>query len=254
MARRQAAAGVHSTRPLPPHLPRQFRSPLDPGDPEPPRSRHSDHPDSPRASRRRWVCALRGGAWAPSRVRAASCARPPAAPARLLPAPPPASAAGTVGTYLPDKVTQPVRPGARPRVSGASERAGRGAVRRPPLLLSSPALSSSALLFFPFPSPPRRSPPCTRHPRPRLPRACSSAGLGAAAAARGCGELARGDDGAEPGAPAPRGEKKKKVRGDSRGARLAGWLGKGRPGTRRLVDQAWRHACLEEVATGSEGE
>lgn len=70
---------------------------------------------------------------------------PPAAPAQLLRAPLPARAAGAVGTYLPDKVTRPVRPGGRPRVSGARERAGRRTVRRPPLLPSSPALSSSAL-------------------------------------------------------------------------------------------------------------
>lgn len=70
--------------------------------------------------------------------------------------------------------------------------------------LCSPAPQLSPPLPSPLPaSPPRGSPPCASVPRPPLPRACWSAGLGAAAAAQGSRELARGGNRAEPGPPAP---------------------------------------------------
>lgn len=196
VARRQAAAGADSSRPLPPHLPRPLCSPRVPGDPAPPRSRRCDHQDSPRASRRRWVCALRGGARAPSRARA------PPAPARgPRPAPvgPSARPRCRGGRDLPpgqgDPASAPRRPPARLRSRRACRARGGAAPASAPQLLSS-------LLLYP-PPPPRRSPPCARLQRPRLPRACWSAGLGAAAAAQGGRELARGGNGAEPGPPAP---------------------------------------------------
>ncbi|MEJ1278878.1 hypothetical protein NN561_009802 [Cricetulus griseus] len=70
------------------------------------------------------------------------------------------------------QVTRLVRPGVRPRVSGAGERAGRGAVRCGarlcPWARGSPPLPSPARRF------PRRSPSLDRSQRPGLPRAHGS--------------------------------------------------------------------------------
>lgn len=68
-----------------------------------------------------------------------------------------------------------MRPGDRPRVSGASERAGRGAVRSPPLLLGS-WLSASALPCVLLPPP---LPSLDRSQRLGLPRAQGSRAPGA---------------------------------------------------------------------------
>ncbi|KAK2109449.1 hypothetical protein P7K49_009195, partial [Saguinus oedipus] len=134
---------------------------------------------------------------------------------------------GQAGTYLRDKVTRLVRPSGRPRVSGASERAGRGAVRRPPLLLRSQALSSSAL-----PSAPLLSPrPALAASAPGCP-ARRARGTGGSPAAESLELRRRG--GAQSSRP-PGGEG---VRGDSRRARRAGRLGKGRPRESRSTSLA----------------
>ncbi|CAO2578405.1 hypothetical protein LEMLEM_LOCUS533, partial [Lemmus lemmus] len=84
-------------------------------------------------------------------------------------------AAPALRTYLRDKVTRLVRPGGRPRVSGVGERAGRGAVWSPPLLLGS-WLSASALPCALLPPP---LPSLDRSQRLGLPRAQGSRAPGA---------------------------------------------------------------------------
>lgn len=120
----------------------------------------------PAHSHRRLVCALRGGAGRPP---APGHPPAPAAPAHSS-GPRSSRAALVLGTYLRDKVTRLVRPGGRPRVSRAGERAGRGAVRSPPLLLGS-WLSASALPCAPLPPP---LPSLDHCQRPGLPRAHGS--------------------------------------------------------------------------------
>uniref|UniRef100_A0A8C2MLY8 Uncharacterized protein n=1 Tax=Cricetulus griseus TaxID=10029 RepID=A0A8C2MLY8_CRIGR len=114
----------------------------------------------------------------PACTRASSRARRPPPAARPLAAaahsrsPRSSRAAPPLRTYLRDKVTRLVRPGVRPRVSGAGERAGRGAVRCGarlcPWARGSPPLPSPARRF------PRRSPSLDRSQRPGLPRAHGS--------------------------------------------------------------------------------
>lgn len=111
----------------------------------------------------------------PACARASSRARRPLAAAAHSRSPRSSRAAPALRTYLRDKVTRLVRPGGRPRVSGAGERAGRGAVRSPPLLLGS-WLSASALPCAPLPPP---LPSLDRSQRPGLPRAHGSPAPGA---------------------------------------------------------------------------
>lgn len=151
--------------------------------------------------------------------------RPPAAPAQLPPGPSPPALPGRWD--LPpgqgDLASEPRRPPASLWSEQACEE-----VRRPPLLLSSLALSSSALPSPPLRSPLRgSSPSAARCPElaaraPGCPARTGSAGLGAAAAAGAAGRCRTSG---------PR--ERKRVRRDSRGARAAGWLGEGHFGARR---------------------
>lgn len=255
VARRQAVAPADSTHPF---LRIFLASPLSPSSWRPHASRvppprppgltaGAAPPPVLRAPRRSWDALPREG----------SLQRPPAAPAPLPPAPPPARAAPALGTYLWDKVTRLVRPGGHQRVSRASKRAGAGPC-------SARLCSSAPRLSPPLPSPPLPSAPLRAAPLPTLlaalrsppappaaPRVLESLAWGSGGSPGGW-ELGSCGNGAEPGPLTPG-----KGRGARRLPRRAPSRLVGRGGSRERLSacRAWRRACWRRrpPALGEDG-
>ncbi|XP_073859330.1 uncharacterized protein isoform X2 [Macaca fascicularis] len=150
------------------------------------------------------------------------------------------------GRDLPPGQGDPASAPKRPPASLSSERAC-GAVRRPPLLLRSQALSSSALPSAPLRSP-RRSPPCASRQRPRLPRA-PGAGQRLQPERRGVGSCGAG---AEP-SPLGRGRGAGRLSSHAPGRQAGLGAPWGQPLS--LAFGAWQRACWRRRARapGEEG-